>query len=340
MKIKGSQREYPIEFLTPQEIAARIPEDAFIFTDHNVAKEWSSVLGSRPRLILPPGEGNKSLAVFGECQRALAKARASRKTTVVAFGGGVIGDLAGFVAATYMRGVPFLQIPTTVLSQVDSSVGGKVAIDTPDGKNLVGAFYPPHAVYVSVELLRTLPKRQFVNGMAEVWKYGFIMDPELLTVLDAGTQTLDDLHLTQIIDRCIALKAQVVEEDEFETTGRRAILNYGHTIGHAIELLTGYGPILHGEAISIGMVVEAELGVRLGITPPYVTNEVRLRLEHQGLPVSDPILHHVDDMVDAMRSDKKAEAGNFAFSLLTDVGGCKLEQNVSEREIRAALEAS
>src|SRR5205807_1069483 len=189
-------------------------------------------------------------------------------TTIIAFGGGVIGDLAGLVAALYMRGVPYVQIPTTLLAQVDSSIGGKVAVDLAAGKNLAGAFYPPKEVLIPLDALRTLDKRQFRNGMAEVWKYAFIADKDLLGTLKAKVPNCSNNvnNLKGIVQRCIEIKKGAVEADEFETSGARAVLNFGHTVGHAIESATGYSGIFHGEAISIGMVAESYLGEELGVT--------------------------------------------------------------------------
>ncbi len=334
MTVRHHTGEYEITFVGLPEAVAALPADAIVVTDENVNAAWGEALGpDRRKVILPPGEASKSLETYGAALSKLAECRASRRTTIVAFGGGVIGDLAGFLAATYMRGVPFIQIPTTLLSQVDSSVGGKVGIDLPEGKNLVGAFYPPSKVWICLETLGTLDKRQINNGMAEVWKYGFIMDEPFLRQLEEAPH-----DYASIVQHCITLKAQVVEEDEFETLGRRAILNYGHTVGHAIEQVTHYGPILHGEAISIGMTVEARLGERLGVSPIGTQKRVATLLQKQGLPTTNPILSSVDALLDAMRKDKKAIGGSMAFSLLTHMGGCRLVNNVAESDVRTALQ--
>lgn len=322
MTIRHSGGAYEVVETTIRAALENLPEDCRIVTDANVAVYLPQGV---PALVLPPGEGTKSLESFGQALGWLAESKASRKTTVVALGGGVVGDLAGFVAAAYMRGVPLLQIPTTLLAMVDSSVGGKVAIDLPEGKNLAGAFWPPSEVRLPLDALETLPARQRTNGMAEVLKYGFIMDAPLL---DAPLDIL----------RCVRLKAQVVEEDEHETTGRRAILNFGHTVGHAIERLTGYGPILHGEAIAVGMALEATLGERLGTTERGTAAEVAKVLAAHGLPTYHDIVHDVEPMLATMRGDKKAVKGQLAFSLLTRVGDCKLIADVPEAEVRRVLE--
>lgn len=331
MTIRHTNGAYEVVPSTLSAALSNLPPDCVILTDSNVATV-APLPHDVATLVLPAGEATKSLEHFGKALGWLAQNRASRRTTVVALGGGVVGDLAGFVAAAYMRGVPCLQIPTTLLAMVDSSVGGKVAVDLPEGKNLAGAFWPPSEVRIPFDALSTLPERQKVNGMAEVLKYGFIMDAPLLE------RPLDDIRATVL--RCVALKAQVVEEDEHETNGRRAILNFGHTVGHAIERLTGYGPILHGEAISVGMVVEAVLGERLGITLKGTADAVRQTLHGYGLPTEHPIVRETEPMLAAMRGDKKAVAGRLAFSLLTRVGDCKLVADVPEVEVRQILEAS
>lgn len=328
MTIRHSNGSYDVKVSSLGDALDNLPDDCAILTDANVAA--LAAIPDVPTLVLPPGEGTKTLDAFGRALGWLASQGASRRTTVVALGGGVIGDLAGFVAAAYMRGVPFLQIPTTLLAMVDSSVGGKVAIDLPEGKNLAGAFWPPSEVRLPLDALKTLPTRQLTNGMSEVLKYGFIMDAPLL----------DAPFNADLILRCVALKAQVVEEDEHETTGRRAILNFGHTVGHAIERLTGYGPVLHGEAIAVGMVVEAMLGERIGLTASGTSERVRAILAKAGLPTKHPILREIGPMLAAMRGDKKAVGGRLAFSLLESVGSCKLVSDVPEDDVRRVLESA
>lgn len=333
MKVHHSQGSYEVAFCDFQTALDRVPENAIFITDENVNLLYGARL-PQPPLVVPAGETSKSVGRWAELQSQLAKAGANRKTTVVAFGGGVIGDLAGFVAATYMRGVPLIQVPTTLLSQVDSSVGGKVGIDLPEGKNLVGSFYPPHQVLICEETLDTLPEREYTNGMAEVWKCAFILDAPLVDELRAGTITKKDM-----VHRCIEHKRMVVETDEFETTGERAKLNFGHTVGHAIEKITGYGPILHGEAISIGMVCEAALGEAIGLSEKGTRAAVEDCLHSQGLPTASVVLRNVDMLIETMRRDKKADAGQLAFSLLLHVGSCKLIESVPESDVRAVLKS-
>jgi 3-dehydroquinate synthase len=324
---------YDVDFLPLAQALQELPPDAFVITDQNVAEHYEALVPSElPRLVLPPGETTKSLIWLERIASWLAESGASRKSTLVALGGGVIGDLVGFAAATYMRGVGYVQVPTTLLAQVDSSVGGKVAVDIPQGKNLLGAFHAPLRVTIDPATLGTLSLRQRRNGMAEVWKTGFIMDPALVEDL-AASRLADE----EIIRTCVAHKAAIVGQDEFETKGLRATLNFGHTIGHAIEQLTGYRTLLHGEAISIGMVGEALLGEQLGVTQPGTAKVVRERLEQAGLPVRMPALEP-DSLVKVMRKDKKATGHRLAFSLLTQIGGCKLVENVDDKEVVRALQ--
>ncbi len=229
MTVSHSRGSYQVRFLGKGELMRDLPAGSFILTDERVASLYGNLL-ERAWLAVPEGEASKSLKQVEAVSEWLLAQGANRSSTVVAFGGGVVGDVAGFVAASYMRGVRLLQVPTTLLAQVDSSIGGKVGVDLPSGKNLVGAFWQPAEVRVCEELLSTLSERQFQNGMAEVWKYSFILDAPLFErMLSRVPPTM-----AEIVRRCIELKAKVVEADEFETTGERAILNFGHTAGHAI----------------------------------------------------------------------------------------------------------
>jgi 3-dehydroquinate synthase len=338
MTVRTSQGSYSIDFLSPSEAISQVPESAFVFTDANVwaaVEPYRATLDPSRCLVLAPGEGSKSLDAYERCLRWLATRGATRRSPVVALGGGVIGDLAGFVAATYMRGVPLIQIPTSLLAQVDSSVGGKVGLDLPEGKNLVGAFYPPTRVVVACGFLETLPRRELINGAAEVWKYGFILDEDLLASLEARPIASADVE--PIVRRCIELKARVVEEDEHETTGLRAILNFGHTVGHAIEKVQQYAGLGHGEAIAIGMVAETRLGARLGLCDEALSIRVEAGLRSQGLPTGRPDGVSLEALVEAMRSDKKVDREGLAFALLTGPGACKLVQNVPERDVIEVL---
>ena len=329
MTIKHSQGQYEIQFALDW---SQLPTDRIVITDENLMRVYGGNENLKNAVVVPPGEGSKSLEVYSAVIRTLAQRRVSRKTTLVAFGGGVVGDLAGFLAASYMRGIAFIQIPTTLLAMVDSSVGGKVGIDLPEGKNLVGAFKPPTAVFIDTSLLATLPEREVRAGMAEIWKYGYILDRDLVTRLEE-TYAADEA----VIHRCIQLKAQVVEADEFETNGERAKLNFGHTIGHAVEAAMAYEGMLHGEAISIGMVAEARLGEHMGFTQPGTAETIQRHLNSQGLPTRIPGHLSQDQLVDAMYRDKKAASGKLAFSLVQSLGECKLVQDVPETAVRWAI---
>lgn len=335
MTITHSRGQYSVEFAPLATSLGRLDPSAFVVTDENVFRLYGDHV-KNPVYVAPPGEQSKSFAQLEAISEWLADSGAARRSVVVALGGGVIGDLAGFAAAAYQRGIATIQIPTTLLSQVDSSVGGKVAIDLKAGKNLVGAFHAPVAVYVPIEALQTLELRQFRAGAAEIWKTGAILDANLLNRLEHGPLELGSPDLQEVIARCIELKAQIVQEDEFELTGRRAILNFGHTVGHAIEQVTGYGPILHGEAVSIGMVVESRLGERLGLTPHGFAERLASGLRSQGLPTEMPVLNETD-LISAMRRDKKVTTGGLAFSLVIEPGDCKLVTEIAEREILAAM---
>lgn len=326
---------YPVCFVSNDQVFAGFTDQDITVTDSNLVSCYPDLIPRDNRIIIEAGEKSKNLAVYESVCQQLHRARANRKSRIFAFGGGVVGDLAGFVSATYMRGVELVQVPTSLLAMVDSSVGGKVGIDTEYGKNLLGSFWPPSEVRISVDTLNTLPEREFVNGMAEVWKYGFIGNRPLLEHLPVSPGE----PIREIIQACVKQKAEVVQADEFETNGLRATLNFGHTIGHAIEAVAGYGTILHGEAIAIGMVLETRLGETLDITKAGVAEVVKSKLEAQGLPVDLPKHLNPDDLIASMKGDKKVSGRNLAFSLLEDVAVCKLYEDVPENAVRQVLES-
>ncbi len=332
--VRHSQGEYTVEVTDLRTVLSGLGEDDCIVTDDHVraATNLESACFS-----IKPGEASKSLPVYGEVLEWLAT-RAHRSSRIVALGGGVVGDLAGFAAATFMRGVRLLQVPTSLLAMVDSSVGGKVGIDLPEGKNLAGAFWPPEQVLVPIDALGTLPERHFINGSAEVWKYGAILDPGLFERLSSKPLRVTDPDLAQIVMRCIELKKGVVEQDERETTGARAVLNFGHTVGHAIEQAMDYRDILHGEAISIGMVAESILGEQLNVTDKQTTERIRSGLRAQGLPTTLPEGLDRRGLLEPMRRDKKADRNGLAFSLVSEIGTCKLRRGVAESDVVSALE--
>jgi 3-dehydroquinate synthase len=311
---------------TAVELGQAQTADGMVLIDSRVAELYPDL--ARGAIIVPRGERSKSLRQYGRLHAELVAKGANRKSRLIAIGGGVVGDLVGFVAATYMRGIAYESVPTTLLAMVDSSVGGKVAIDLPEGKNLVGSFWPPTRVTIQPQFLNTLPPRQVRNGLAEVLKMGFIRDPFLAEPRPVNAE---------LIFRAIKNKQEVVEADEFETLGIRAILNFGHTIGHAIEAVLGYRGLLHGEAVAVGMAAEAKLGEALGITEPGTAAEVRRVLHEAGLPTSHSLLGNPERLIDRMRSDKKAEGNGLAFSLLNRIGECKLQTGIRESDVVRAL---
>ncbi|MBT9489110.1 MAG: 3-dehydroquinate synthase [Rubrivivax sp.] len=273
------------------------------------------------RVVLPDGEAHKDWTTLNLIFDHLLAEGCDRKTVLFALGGGVVGDITGFAAATYMRGVPFVQLPTTLLAQVDSSVGGKTAVNHPLGKNMIGAFYQPQRVLCDLDTLATLPAREFSAGLAEVIKYGPIADQAFLGWLDTHLDALlarDAQALATAVRRCCEIKAEVVGQDEKEA-GLRAILNFGHTFGHAIESGLGYGEWLHGEAVGCGMVLAAELSVRLGHIPAAYAEHLSHLIERAGLPVRAPALG-VQRYLRLMRLDKKAEAGEIRFVVIAAPG--------------------
>jgi 3-dehydroquinate synthase len=333
-------------------LGARIDELAggsavMIIADQNTAAllpRRLAVQYGRPMFRINAGETSKTLGWVEKACSAAAIKGLDRGSLVVAVGGGVVGDLAGVVAATYMRGIRLLQVPTTLLAMVDSAIGGKAAVNLKVGKNLVGAFKPPVEVFVDPELLSGLPQREFRSGLAEVLKYSMIADEQLYDSLLANREKV--LHrdidlLTDVVTICCAIKAGVVSRDE-EETGERAILNYGHTMGHALEAATGYKRFTHGEAISVGMTVAAGIGAELGVTPADTVARQGSLLEAYGLPQRAPQAAPVDDVMAAIARDKKARAGVTPWVLLDRLGhavpGHRVSKEVAEHIIGRALD--
>lgn len=291
--------------------------------------------------ILPDGEVYKTLDSFGRIMTALLEGGHGRDTTVIALGGGVIGDLAGFAAASYQRGVAFIQIPTTLLSQVDSSVGGKTGVNHPLGKNMIGAFYQPKAVIIDTDCLATLPRRELSAGLAEVIKYGIIWDAEFFAWLErniSGLLALDTSLLIQAILRCCSIKADVVSQDETEN-GVRALLNLGHTFGHAIESEQGYGNWLHGEAVAAGTVLAAQTALQLGLLNQAQVARIRALLLAAELPLSAPADMDFPVFMRHMMRDKKVLAGKLRLILPTNIGQADLFSDVSETVLQSVIEA-
>jgi 3-dehydroquinate synthase len=290
-------------------------------------------------IVLPDGEAYKTRETLHQIHDALLTQRCERNTTIIALGGGVIGDLAGFAAATFLRGVPLIQVPTTLLAQVDSSVGGKTGINHPLGKNLIGSFHQPRLVLADTETLGTLPVREFRSGVAEIVKYGLIRDLPFLDWLDQHLEALirrDPDILSQAILEACRNKAEVVAMDEFETTGVRALLNLGHTFGHAIEAGTGYGTWLHGEAVAVGTLLAADLSERLHWVSPADVARIESLMRRAGLPCRAPNLG-VARYLELMASDKKVEAGKLRFVLLKGLGQAVLTQEASAESVAAVL---
>ena len=293
-------------------------------------------------LLVQAGETAKSLKSVQSCYDQLATHRLERKSFIIALGGGVVGDLAGFVAATYLRGVPLVQVPTTLLAQVDSSVGGKVGVNLAAGKNLVGAFYQPRLVLCDLETLDTLPEREFRAGLAEVIKYGIIYDAALFSRLERDMPKLlrrEPKVLAEVIARCCEIKSEVVGKDEKES-GLRAILNFGHTIGHALEAISHYGKYLHGEAISIGQVAAAVLSARLLGSPEADVARIIALFEAAGLPTKvDLSMVQRRNLFSAMALDKKVSDGEIKFVLARRIGQVEFGQRVPKAAIEAVLKA-
>ena len=288
---------------------------------------------------VPDGEAAKRLAVAERCWDALLEAGLDRTSTVIALGGGAVGDVAGFTAATYMRGVNFVQLPTTILAQVDASSGGKTAIDHPQAKNLIGAFHQPRLVIVDPQTIDTLPERDFRSGLAEVVKHGVVLDAAYFALLEreaAAILARDPAIIEEVIGGSCRLKASVVERDALEAD-LRAVLNYGHTLGHALEAASGYGRWTHGEAVAIGMVGEARLARRRGLaSEETVARQVRL-LEKLGLPVHAPDTD-IDAVLAAITRDKKSKDGRVPFVLAPEIGAFRVEYGIPREDVRAVLE--
>ncbi|MGH2739100.1 MAG: 3-dehydroquinate synthase [Actinomycetota bacterium] len=317
-------------------------ERAFVVADQPVAGLYLSELESvlpwpAVHLPVPEGEEGKTLGTAEALYQQLATQEMHRDDVIVALGGGSVGDVAGFVAATYMRGVPYLQAPTTLTAQVDASIGGKTAVNLPRGKNLVGAFHQPRGVLSDVSTLRTLPDRTYRSGLSEVAKYGLAVDPSIVELLELSVQEVlarDERLLEDLVARCIRAKASVVEHDERDT-GLRHVLNYGHTLGHAIERIEGYRGASHGEAVALGMLFAAHLAEITGLAAPGLVGRHRRVLAPLGLPAHRDV-PDAEAVLEALRLDKKYRGG-VRFVLLEDLGRAQLVENVSDAEIREAL---
>ena len=348
VKISLGDRSYPI--WVGSGVLARLPEvvrgcTGRVVTDLHVDAHYGAkvvgLLGTGwDRIVLPPGEGSKSASRWADVLERLAEARVDRKGVVIALGGGVVGDLAGFAAAAYMRGIRFVQVPTSLLAMVDSSVGGKTGINLHAGKNLAGAFHQPLAVLADTDTLATLPPREFAAGMAEVVKYGVSLDAEFFGWLEKHTAAIrarEPAALERMVARCCEIKADVVSKDEREG-GLRAVLNYGHTLGHAIEKVTGYAAVLHGEAVALGMAYALELAQAVRGFPAADARRALALLQAFGLPVAPRRDWAWPALRAAMGIDKKAAGGQVRFVLGGKLGVTDLPAAVPETELAAAWE--
>jgi 3-dehydroquinate synthase len=330
--------------------ALKLGQRCAVITDANAGKHYAKAAveslaksGFQTVVVtIPAGEKSKRLAMVESCHDQLASHRLERKSFIVALGGGVVGDLAGFVAATYLRGIPFVQVPTTLLAQVDSSVGGKTGVNLRAGKNLVGAFYQPRLVLCDLDTFSTLPRREFISGLAEVIKYGIIYDAILFAQLERNLPKLlarDPAALAAVVARCCEIKAEVVGQDETES-GLRAILNFGHTVGHAIENSSGYGKFLHGEAIAIGQTVAAKLSQQVLGLPSGDVMRIQKLFVRAGLPVKIKLNPpRRKKLFAAMLLDKKVSGGEVKFVLASKLGrvkfGCKVPADLITQAMAA-----
>lgn len=345
------ERSYPLWFgadLT-SEVRRKIAELAAsgrkiaVLTDRNLQQKQAdalrAMLGDVPVLALAAGEETKSLTDLGRVLDFLAAQKMDRTSVVCAVGGGVIGDLGGFAAAAYLRGIDFIQIPTTLLAMVDSSVGGKTGINLSAGKNLVGAFHQPRAVYIATGLLATLPAREFAAGMAEVIKYGLLGDQALFAQLEKTPLTPKSAELAEVIRRCCALKARIVEADERELAaeGGRALLNLGHTFGHAIEQVTGYGSYLHGEAVAIGLCAAGRLSQKLGYLSAKEVARIESVVAAHALPTRLRAPLAWTDLLAAMARDKKVRAGGLRFVVLKTLGEAATHSGIDPTLVEASF---
>ena len=321
-------------------LKSRNLQNPIIVTDDNVAKFFAEVINTSlnnagfdsKTVTVPAGEAYKNLEIIQELWHGFLTHGLDRKSTVIALGGGVIGDMAGFAASTYMRGIQWIGVPTTLLSMVDASLGGKTGFDLPEGKNLIGSFYPPKLVLADPQVLRTLPEAEFASGLAEVVKHGIISDPELFDLCGCGLDCVKD-DLEKIVKRAMAVKIKIIEDDPYEK-GYRAALNLGHTVGHAVELVSKF-QLRHGEAVAIGMVAEAKLAERLTVATEGLSDAVAKVLSVLGLPVQIPNNLPREEIIQAMRVDKKKNAKVIRFALPAEIGRVEL---VDVTDLESVLE--
>jgi 3-dehydroquinate synthase len=349
LQVNLGDRSYPILFAEDltSEVRALVAELAAgsrrfaVITDRNVANIQASTLqglfADAPTLTVPSGEESKSVAEFGRALDFLAGQGLDRSGAVFAVGGGVVGDLAGFAAASYLRGIDYYQVPTTLLSMVDSSVGGKTGVNLKAGKNLAGAFHQPRRVFIATGFLKLLPPREFAAGMAEVIKTALLGDRLLFEDLERAALSAGDLRLAWTVRVCCTIKARLVEADEREhaESGGRALLNLGHTFGHAIEQVTGYGAYLHGEAVAVGLCAASRLSRRLGMLSDADVSRIESVVSAHGLPTRLRSTLSLDSLMAAMARDKKARAGALRFVLLKSLGEAVVRRDVPAADVEA-----
>jgi 3-dehydroquinate synthase len=348
LTVELTNKSYPIHFSQTADaikatVAALAQEGrrSVVLTDEGVAAAQAAFIAENfadvPRITVVRGEKAKSIEVFGRVQEFLAENRITRQGVLWVLGGGVAGDLGGFTAASYLRGIEYMQVPTTLLAMVDSSVGGKTGLNLSSGKNLVGAFHHPLAVYIGTGFLQTLPAREFAAGMAEVIKYGMLGDADLFAQLEANVLTTDSAALEAVIRRCCQMKAEVVRADEFERApeGGRALLNLGHTFGHAIEQVTGYVSYLHGEAVAVGLVGAAKLSQKLGLISADEVARVERVLAAHALPVRLREALSVDALQAATTRDKKNRADGVRFVVMNRLGDAATRSGIDPALVEA-----
>lgn len=349
----GEGLAYRLADVVPEDMQGR---SVFIVTDKNVETFAGAVSGVLAGIagrvathVLAPGEHTKSFEQAQEICRWLLDNGISRNSVIFAVGGGVVGDLAGFCASVVLRGVPYVQIPTTLLAQVDSSVGGKTGINTAQGKNLVGSFYQPSSVIADIETLKTLPRRELLAGYAEIVKYALIQDPVFFNWLEESGEkvcALDKSALMHAIETSVRAKAAIVQSDERETGGLRALLNFGHTFGHALETAARYdGRLLHGEAVAIGMCMAMDLSYRMGLCTLDDSRRVEENLTAVGLPIRAAFIEPAlkaspDSLIETMKRDKKAADGAMRFVVSGGIGQASIRDDVPEKLVREVLQAS
>lgn len=307
-------------------------QNTIIVTDENIAKlHAKTIAGLNTKVItVPAGEEHKNLETVSYLWKSFLENGLDRKSTVIALGGGVIGDMTGFAASTYMRGIDWIAVPTTLLSMVDASLGGKTGFDLPEGKNLIGAFHPPKLVLADTQFLKTLPERELISGMAEVVKHGIISDPALFALCNNGLDWVKN-NLEEIVKRAMAVKIKVIEEDPYEK-GFRAALNLGHTVGHAVELVSKFD-LRHGEAIAIGMMVEAQYSAQVGLASKGVVEAIESTLKKLNLPTQIPNEMPHEEIIKAMRVDKKKNAKSIRFALPVEIGNVELVDVENLKEV-------